>query len=88
MEDHEDDDSENFSRRRSAPLISRPEPDFVMRTLVGVLGTIVVAQLSFILVASWNSNRELGEIKAEFRATVAAMDRRVTALEQRVWNRE
>lgn len=85
------DDSESFGRRRrsrDAPLIARPEPDFVMRTMVGVLGVIVVALLSFILNASYNSNRELGEIKAESRATAAAMDRRLTALEQRVWNQE
>lgn len=73
---------------RSSPLIARTEPDFVMRTMVGALGVIVVTLLTFILNASYNSNRELGEIKAEFRATVAAMDRRLTALEQRVWNRE
>lgn len=73
---------------RSSPLIGKGEPDFVLRTMVGILGLIVVGLLSFILNASYSSNRELGEIKSEFRATVAAMDRRLTALEQRVWNRE
>ena len=88
-EEHPDDDSEAFGRpHRNYPLIAKTEPDFVMRTMVGVLGVIVVALLSFILNASYNNNRELGEIKAEFRATVLAMDRRLAALEQRVWRNE
>jgi hypothetical protein len=56
-----------------------------------------VAFLGFISLAAWNGNRELGEIRSEFRTNTAATDRRIksleditdrrlTALEQRVWS--
>lgn len=78
---------------RQAPLISKTEPDFILRTLVGAM----VGLLSFICLFAWNGNRELGEIRAEFRTNTEATnqritalenvtDRRLTALEQRVWN--
>lgn len=104
-----DDESENLSSRRvdrrqsidnvapllpRGPLITKAEPDFVLRTLAG----IVVALLGFICIAVWNGNRELGEIKAEAKASrdatdrritalENATDRRITALEQKVWGR-
>lgn len=62
---------------RSAPLIAKGEPDFILRTLVG----IVVTLLTFMCYATWNSNRELGEISSRFEESTKATDRRITALE-------
>jgi hypothetical protein len=95
-EPHPDDDSEfGYRPKRTAPLISRAEPDYLSRTLLGA----IVALLGFISLAAWNGNRELGEIRAEVSANTqatdrrisaleAATDRRLTALEQRVWKGE
>jgi hypothetical protein len=91
-----DDESENLSPRvRSAPLISHVEPDFVARTLLAAMVTL----LGFICYAAWSGNRELGEMRAEYRANTEATERRITAfematerrlsaLEQRVWKGE
>jgi len=88
----EDDDSESFAPRRSVPLISHAEPDYLSRALLGA----IVALLGFICWSSWNFNREIGELRGEYRANTLATDRRITAfelaterrlgaLEQRVW---
>ena len=71
------DDSEVGAHVRRAPLIQSAEPDFVLRTLVGAM----VALLGFICYAAWTGNRELGEMRAEYRANTEATDRRITALE-------
>jgi hypothetical protein len=76
-DDYPDDDSEIGARVRSAPLISRSEPDYFSRTLLGAIVTL----LGFICWSAWTFNREMGELRGEFRSYTLATDRRITALE-------
>lgn len=83
--DHdEDENAEQLSSRyrpRAAPsVVFRTEPDLWLRTLVGA----AVALLSFICYASYTGNREVGEMRAEFKLYMDSTDRRIAALESMV----
>lgn len=76
---NDEEESEQLSsRRRDAPLISKPShPDTFVKVALGA----VVALLTFLLGFAYNGNREIGVLAAEFRQNTQATDRRISALE-------
>jgi hypothetical protein len=62
---------------RSAPLISKPASDLLVKILLSAM----VALLAFLLGFAYDGNREIGELASELRNNTLATDRRITALE-------
>lgn len=77
MSPRDDDEAEQLSSRRSAPLISKPATD----TFIKVSLSATVALLAFLLGFAYNGNREIGVLAEAFNRNTEATDRRINALE-------
>lgn len=81
MADEDEDETENLLPRReperAAPLIARAPVDAFIKIAL----TAVVALLTFLLLFAYNGNREIGEMRSEWRENTKATDRRIDALE-------